>query len=246
MKKENKVVINNSSEHPAPSGELVSSLSICPPYGGSTAVRRGRRVVKSVLPLWRRWHAVPGEGVLNKEHFIGAPSSPLRGTSPSRGKWTSAFTLIELLVVVLIIGILAAVAVPQYKKAVVKSRFAEAKTNMKVLGQALLSCKLSNSEFCSPDSLDTTLGPENPGGYIELPNFYYGASASPTHRAIVWAAYEHDNVCLCYLPETEEWELGGNYCDTTHYAYSDKIPEYDYAQLLGVNTQRTPNVCACC
>ena len=51
-------------------------------------------------------------------------------------KNNKGFTLIELLVVVLIIGILAAIALPQYMKAVRKSRAAEALIAIKSLKDA--------------------------------------------------------------------------------------------------------------
>ena len=66
---------------------------------------------------------------------------------------TAGFTLIELLVVVLIIGILAAAAVPQYEKVVEKTRAMEAVGLVRSVRQAQELYYMQNSRYAS--SLDS-------------------------------------------------------------------------------------------
>ena len=69
-----------------------------------------------------------------------------------------AFTLIELLVVVLIIGILSAIALPQYQKAVERAKMAEALTTLASLRKAVEVAKLANpGETITQDMLDVDL-----------------------------------------------------------------------------------------
>ena len=60
-----------------------------------------------------------------------------------------AFTLIELLVVVLIIGILAAVALPKYEMAVMRSRYTNLKTLTKALYDAEKIYQIANGAYTS-------------------------------------------------------------------------------------------------
>jgi len=62
-------------------------------------------------------------------------------------KYNKAFTLIELLVVVLIIGVLSAIALPQYRKSVEKSKSVQAITLLKAIDAAQMEYYLANGQY---------------------------------------------------------------------------------------------------
>lgn len=75
-----------------------------------------------------------------------------------RGK--KGFTLMELLVVVLIIGILAAIALPKYKKAVQKSRLAQLDVMLNAADKNISSYIMANG---APTEQVVLSGPDSVG-----------------------------------------------------------------------------------
>ena len=107
----------------------------------------------------------PGPVVINKRNTTdaGTPRAARHSSMTLYDERRSGFTLIELLVVVLIIGILSAIALPQYNRAVAKARAAEAVTMFKQLAVAERAYRLSTGRYNrSLDGMDIQL--PNMGG----------------------------------------------------------------------------------
>ena len=155
----------------------------------------------------------------------------------------SGFTLIELLVVVLIIGILAAIALPQYQKAVAKARMMEAIHNLKVLGDASQICTLrTGKERCNIDELDVNVPIQHSSDSNTWDEkFTYGVGGDVNGNSMKGLVVSRaEDVCICYL-NTGEMVVSQNVDGC-----APKETKYDYAELLKLRDVSDNNSESCC
>ena len=92
------------------------------------------------------------------------------------------FTLIELMIVVAIIGILAAIAIPNFLTYQMKSRQSEAKTNLQAIRTSEVSFQAENGCYIGI----LAEGVAAPAGLTKTVPFPWGAGAVPTVPAAPW------------------------------------------------------------
>ncbi len=63
------------------------------------------------------------------------------------------FTLLEIIIVIIIVGVLAALALPKFFQTIENSRVAEAFTNLNAVNQAMQRCQLTTGDYNQCDDL---------------------------------------------------------------------------------------------
>ncbi len=85
---------------------------------------------------------------------------------------SKSFTLVELIVIVVILGVLAGLAVPQFTTALERARVGKAEHHLSLLAQAQKMCRLDQGNYVNfgihDNPHNVACGGLNLGDYIEL------------------------------------------------------------------------------
>ena len=154
------------------------------------------------------------------------------------GEKNAGFTLIELLVVVLIIGILVAVAVPQYEVAVMKARLSSAMVGVKTIAQAAEAYYMANGTY--PDDDITVLDisemsgcRSTSSGRLDCGNILYDLDTLDTSSAVRAYVRRNGDLFVSYIWYLQQSPVnpGRRFCDT--YASADNPLAHKVCQSIG-------------
>ena len=138
------------------------------------------------------------------------------------------FTLIEILVAVLIIAILAAIAVPQYKKAVIKSKYNTSKIYANTLLSAVKLYHLTHGQWPKDvTDLDISLPGQIVNSHIYIPSLLkqefhcyiwydadgnYGAVGSERDGLTYYVNFQNSTKRICRISNNSNIEIKKQIC----------------------------------
>ena len=173
---------------------------------------------------------------------ISVVGQALPDNAPVKGH-LAAFTLIELLVVVLIIGILAAVALPQYQKSVKKSRVATMLPVLSSLVQAQEAYYLANGQYTSDGrKLDVETGcselENTDGKFWKCGNDFL---VNVEENGMVGASYcPKNNSSYEVCKPVREFQLG---FAAPHTTSNNLVPNAHYCWAPNGSTEASEEIC---
>ena len=156
------------------------------------------------------------------------------------------FTLLELLVVVLIIGILAAIALPQYRKAKDRAKYATIQPIVKAVGEAMERYYMANNSYPARFAdIDVSLESSDIQDYHgdDMAFFDWGFCYFDHEDGFFACDLEKETVAFAYVPDGQKILCASaRDASSRSYKFCDSMPKAQFVANTICAWKNSPRV----